>query len=84
MDSLSDGEIALDNPYDVYHPCGTTPRGSRPSQGVLDEDLSVHQIANLWACSTAVLPSAGTANPTFSLLCLLEHRTIPSILRKLA
>ena len=84
VDSLSDGEIALDNPYDVYHPCGTTPRGSRPSQGVLDEDLSVHQIANLWACSTAVLPSAGTANPTFSLLCLLEQRSIPSILRKLA
>lgn len=84
VDSPSDGEIALDNPYDVYHPCGTTPSAHRPSQGVLGEDLSVHQIANLWACSTAVLPSAGSANPTFSLLCLLEHRALPSILKTLA
>ena len=81
--SPSDGELLFTTPT-TYHPCCITSRDSRPSQGVLEEDLSVHQIDNLWACSAAVLPSAGTANLTFSLLCLLEQRALPSILRKLA
>jgi choline dehydrogenase-like flavoprotein len=80
---LQMGELLFTTPT-TYHPCCITSRDSRPSQGVLEEDLSVHQIDNLWACSAAVLPSAGTANLTFSLLCLLEQRALPSILRKLA
>jgi choline dehydrogenase-like flavoprotein len=37
---------------------------------VVDFDLKVHGVDNLWVLSTGVLPSAGTANPTFSMLCL--------------
>ena len=39
-------------------------------QAVVDRDLRVHGVENLWLTSTGVLPSAGTANPTFTMLCL--------------
>ena len=39
----------------------------------MDDDLKVCELANLWVVSKCVLPSAGTANPTFTLLCLAER-----------
>jgi choline dehydrogenase len=36
-------------------------------------DLRVRGVDRLSVVSTAVLPSAGTANPTFSMLCLAEE-----------
>ena len=39
---------------------------------VVDHELSVRGLKNLSVVSTAVLPSAGTANPTFTMLCLAE------------
>lgn len=56
-------------PYDAYHPVGTCRMGDDP-RAVVDLDLRVKGAANLFVLSTAVLPSAGTANPTFTLLCL--------------
>lgn len=58
-------------PHDAYHPVGTCRMGSDP-EAVVDHDLKVWGVDNLWVVSTAVLPSAGTANPTFSILCLAE------------
>jgi choline dehydrogenase len=40
---------------------------------VVDPSLKVRGLDNVWIASTAVLPSAGSANPTFSMLCLAEH-----------
>jgi choline dehydrogenase-like flavoprotein len=59
------------NPHGAYHPVGTCRMGE-DSEAVVDHALKVHNLQNLWVCSTAVLPSAGTANPTFTLLCLAQ------------
>lgn len=56
-------------PYDAYHPAGTCRMGEGDG-AVVDLDLRVIGASNLWVVSTGVLPSAGTANPTFSMLCL--------------
>lgn len=56
-------------PYDAYHPVGTCRMGSG-GEATVDLDLRVKGTANLYALSTGVFPSAGTANPTFSMLCL--------------
>jgi choline dehydrogenase-like flavoprotein len=59
-------------PYDAYHPVGTCRMGA-DSKAVVDLDMRVRGLSNLWVASTGVLPSAGTANPTFTLLCLAER-----------
>jgi len=64
-------EMLADKPYDTYHPTGVCRMGS--DQGaVVNLDLKVWGTQNLWQLSTGVFPSAGTTNPTFSLLCLAE------------
>lgn len=55
--------------HDAYHPAGTTRMGDA-ADAVVDQDLKVWGTANLHVTSTGVLPSAGSANPTFSMLCL--------------
>ncbi|HCB14970.1 MAG TPA: hypothetical protein DEP36_15590 [Gammaproteobacteria bacterium] len=59
-------------PHDAYHPIGTCRMGV-DSEAVVDSHLKVWGTDNLWVVSTGVLPSAGTANPTFTLLCLAEQ-----------
>lgn len=61
-------------PHDAYHPVGTCHMG-KDSEAVVDENLKVWGVGNLWVVSTGVLPSAGTANPTFTTLCLAEMLT---------
>lgn len=56
-------------PHDAYHPVGTCRIGVDKG-AVVDEHLRVQGSSNLWVLSTGVLPSAGTANPTFTMLCL--------------
>lgn len=59
-------------PHDAYHPVGTCRMGE-DQEAVVDSHLQVWGTDNLWVVSTGVLPSAGTANPTFTLLCLAEQ-----------
>ncbi len=69
-------EFAVNKPHDAYHPCGTCRMGN-DGEAVVDTTLRVRGTANMWLVSTGNLPSAGTANPTFSMLCLadsLAHR----------
>ena len=56
-------------PYDAYHPGGTCRMGS-DEEATVDLELRVRGTQNLYVLSTGVFPSAGTANPTFSMLCL--------------
>lgn len=58
-------------PKDAYHPTGTCRMGE-DIEAVVDYNLKVWGVNNLWVVSTGVLPSAGTANPTFTMLCLAE------------
>ena len=56
-------------PYDAYHPVGTCRMGT-DNEATVDLELKVRGTQNLYVLSTGVFPSAGTANPTFSMLCL--------------
>lgn len=60
-----------EKPHDAYHPVGTCRIGTDRS-AVADLDLQVYGTANLYVLSTAIFPSAGSANPTFNLLCFAE------------
>lgn len=66
----SDG--SLTKPHDAYHPVGVCRMGE-DSEAVVDDSLFVRGVENIAVLSTGVFPSAGTANPTFSLLCLAEE-----------
>lgn len=56
-------------PYDAYHPVGICRMGA-DQEATVDLDLRVRGTQNLYVLSTGVFPSAGTANPTFGMLCL--------------
>ena len=62
---------SLSKPHDTYHPTGICRMGT-DSDAVTSFNLQVRGTDNLWLLSTGIFPSAGTANPTFSLLCFAE------------
>lgn len=43
---------------------------SDPSSGVVNKDLQVHGMDNLFVCSNAVFPNLGAINPTLTLTAL--------------
>ena len=49
--------------YDVYHPTGTLRMGGSSADSVVDRHLRVWALDNGYISSTAVFPSAGSANP---------------------
>lgn len=67
---FEEGDRWLEDVVDVYHQTGGTPMSEHPSDGVADAQLRVHGVANLFLASCSVFPSAGSANPTFTLLAL--------------
>jgi choline dehydrogenase-like flavoprotein len=56
--------------YDVYHPTGTVRMGESRAISVVDRDLRLWASANCYVSSTAIFPSAGSANPGFTHLAL--------------
>lgn len=60
-------------PYDVYHPTGTIRMGESAATSVVDPALTVWGFDNLHVSSTAVFPSAGSANPGLTHLALTER-----------
>jgi choline dehydrogenase len=65
--------------YDAYHPVGTCRMGD-DEEAVLTPDMQVRGVDNLWVAGTSVLSSAGSANPTFTALCL-AHRLAERLFR---
>jgi choline dehydrogenase-like flavoprotein len=53
-----------------YHHIGTTRMSRDPRQGVVNTDLGVHGTDNLFVCSSAVFPTAGSGLPTMILMGL--------------
>jgi choline dehydrogenase-like flavoprotein len=53
-----------------WHHMGTTRMHPDPALGVVDADGRVHGLDNLWIASSAVFPSAGSANPTLTIVAL--------------
>jgi hypothetical protein len=52
------------------HQLGTTRMSALPKDGVVDKDLAVHGLANVFVASSSVLPTSGQANPTFMVMVL--------------
>ncbi|HYY72095.1 MAG TPA: GMC oxidoreductase [Candidatus Bathyarchaeia archaeon] len=61
---------AIESLYDVYHPTGTLRMGLKPEDSVVDPNLRLWAANNVYVSSTAVLPTTGSANPTFAQLAL--------------
>jgi choline dehydrogenase-like flavoprotein len=52
------------------HPSGTTRMGTNPANSVVAEDLACHAVPNVSVVSASVFPTAGSANPTFTIMKL--------------
>lgn len=52
------------------HATGTCRMSSMPEEGVVDSNLKIHDVENVFVCSNAVFPNAGAANPTVTLVAL--------------
>lgn len=52
------------------HPSGSTRMGLTPSVSVVGPDLRCHAIPNVAVASASVFPTAGSANPTFTIMKL--------------
>ena len=53
------------------HHMGTARMHSDPRQGVVDADMKVHGVSNLYVAGSAVFPTYGASNPTLNLLALV-------------
>lgn len=56
--------------YDVYHPTGSLRMGTSAANSVVDTDLRLWKTDNCYVTTTAVFPSAGSANPGLTHLAL--------------
>jgi choline dehydrogenase-like flavoprotein len=66
---------------DGYHQVGTTRMGVDPGQSVVNTDLRVHGLDNLYVASSSVFPTSGQANSTFLAVSFglrLVHHLTPS------
>jgi choline dehydrogenase-like flavoprotein len=52
------------------HHIGTTRMSADPREGVVDANLKVHSLNNLYVAGSSVFPSAGVSNPTFTIVTL--------------
>jgi choline dehydrogenase-like flavoprotein len=55
---------------DTFHAMGGLRMGDDARASVVDRNLRVHGVANLYVASCAVYPSGGSSNPTFTLMAL--------------
>lgn len=66
--SLNDGFFPVIR--DTNHPMGGTIMGLDAAESVVNTDLRVHGISNLYIASCSTYPSGGSSNPTFTLVAL--------------
>ena len=57
-------------PSDIFHPMGGARMGDSPATSVVDANLCLHGATNCHVASTAVYPTGGSSNPTFTLMTL--------------
>lgn len=62
--------LLTDHANDCAHPSGSTRMGTDPRMSVVRPDLRCHAIPNVAVASTSVFPTAGSANPTYTLMLL--------------
>ena len=62
-----------DHLSDVCHQMGGCKMSVSPQDGVVNENLKVWGVANLYACSCAVFPTSSHSNPTLTMLALASR-----------
>jgi choline dehydrogenase-like flavoprotein len=70
MEKLPDDPDRIEGLVDAGHHMGTTRMAADPRQGVVDADCRVHGIENLFIASSAVFPTGGFSNPTYTIVAL--------------
>jgi choline dehydrogenase-like flavoprotein len=71
VDWLTAGEKPdLDQLWGGNHHMGTTRMSADPSTGVVDADLKVHSLANLYVGGSSTFATSGHANPTYTIVQL--------------
>jgi choline dehydrogenase-like flavoprotein len=68
MDELNNDEEYLTN--SGFHHLGGTRMGDSAINSVVNSDLKVHQINNLFVAGSSVFPTGGHANPTLTIVQL--------------
>jgi glycine/D-amino acid oxidase-like deaminating enzyme len=58
---------------DGYHQLGGAVMGDDPHISIVDANLRVHGLSNLWVASGSVFPSSGQANPTLTIVALARR-----------
>jgi choline dehydrogenase-like flavoprotein len=59
--------------YDASHHLGGTRMGDDPGCSVVDHNLRLHTVDNVYVAGSSVFPTSGCANPTFT-ICALSIR----------
>lgn len=73
LESSLDEEGSWPISQEASHHLGGTRMGDDPKNSVVNKNLQVHSVHNLYICSVSVFPTAGSANPTYT-LCALAIR----------
>lgn len=68
--TLADRFDAFATLHDVYHPTGTLRMGTTAANSVVDKELRLWKTDNCYVTTTAVFPTAGSANPGLTHLAL--------------
>ena len=58
------------NIYGAHHHMGTTRMHDNEKFGVVDSNLKVHELNNLYIASSSVFPTSGFVNPTLTIVAL--------------
>lgn len=66
----NDEAPTLDQLWGGNHHMGTTRMSADPSQGVVDANLKIHTLENLYVGGSSVFPTSGHANPTYTIVQL--------------
>lgn len=80
--SLDPSMPIVDNAETCAHPSGSTRMGTDPKESVVDADLSCHAIPNVSVASASTFPTAGSANPTLTIM-KLTLRLADTLLRQM-
>jgi choline dehydrogenase-like flavoprotein len=67
----------------ICHPGGSTRMGRTPDTGVVDANLKVFGLSNLFVVATSVLPTGGGGNPTM-MAAMLAFRCVDHLVSELA
>lgn len=81
LPAVHDDEAWQQTVDDAFHPAGTTRMSLHPTDGVVDPDLQVHGVPDLFAVGGSVFPTSGYANPTLTIAALAirlgKHLSLP-------